>query len=50
MRRRLRGEIMEAALELETEGLWEFVRATRPEMTPSGDIEAAERAVGLVRR
>ena len=41
--------IMTAALELEAEGLWEFETETRPEMTPSGDIKTAERAVRAVR-
>ena len=41
--------IVTAALELESEGLWEFVTDTRPEMTPSGDIETVERAVRAVR-
>ena len=41
--------IMQAALELASEGLWEFVTETHPEMTPSGDIETAERAVRAVR-
>ncbi|MCY4438613.1 MAG: hypothetical protein OXE53_00165 [Deltaproteobacteria bacterium] len=41
--------IMQAALDLQDMGLWEFETETRPEMTPSGDIETVERAVRAVR-
>ena len=41
--------IMQAALDLQDMGLWEFETDTRPEMTPSGDIETVERAVRAVR-
>ena len=41
--------IMEAALELEQLGLWEFETETRPEITANGDIETVERAVRAVR-
>ena len=41
--------IMQAALDLEADGLWEFVTDTRPEIGPSGDIETVERAARAVR-
>ena len=44
-----RDAIMQAALELEAVGLWEFETETRPEITASGDIETVERAVKAVR-
>ena len=41
--------IMQAMLDLEADGLWEFVTDTRPEIGPSGDIETVERAARAVR-
>ena len=46
----MHAEIMQAALELEAEGLWEFVTDSGPECTPDGDIVTVERAVKAVRR
>ena len=42
--------ILQAALELESEGLWEFVTDTGPELTPSGDMVTVERAHTAVMR
>ena len=41
--------IARAMFELADEGLWEFVTETAPEITPTGDIEARERATTAVR-
>ena len=46
----LRGEIMQAARELEAAGLFEIVTDTGPELTPDGDVVTVERAVRAVRQ
>ena len=40
-----RAAILQAMLELEAEGLWEFTSATRPEVTPDGRIAMVTRDV-----
>ena len=42
--------ILQAMLDLEAEGLWEFETDTRPEVAPTGAIETVERTVTAVRR
>lgn len=42
--------ILQAALDLEADGLWEFETERRPEVVPSGAIETVERTVTAVRR
>ena len=40
--------IMQAMLELEAEGLWEFTSETRPEIGPDGDIEMVTRDEAVI--